>query len=232
MPLSKPGGLSYGDVGVTYPVREEVPCPLPSSNAAAHRAGAQAADHRQAAPGILIALWLFVTSRSPRWSPPCRSMWGWGLSWTDVVLFVVFYSIGGFGIGVGFHRYFTHGSFKAKRWLRVALSLAGSLAIEGSPTQWVADHRRHHEFTDMEGDPHSPWRYGESLLGPDQGPVLRPRRLAVPPRAVQPGALRPRPAGRQGHPAGRPAVPPPGRLLGGRTGRSSAAWSPGPGRAR
>ena len=134
-------------------------------------------------------------------------MWGWGLNWIDVVLFVVFYSIGGFGIGVGFHRHLTHGSFKAKRWLHIALAVAGSVAIEGSPTQWVADHRRHHQFSDVEGDPHSPWRYGETVLGPGQGPLVRPRRLAVPPRDVQPRALRARPDGRQGHPAGRPAVP-------------------------
>ena len=96
-------------------------------------------------------------------------MWGWGLNWIDVVLFVIFYSIGGFGIGVGFHRHLTHGSFKAKRWLRIALAVAGSIAIEGSPTQWVADHRRHHQFSDMEGDPHSPWRYGETFWGLTKG---------------------------------------------------------------
>jgi stearoyl-CoA desaturase (delta-9 desaturase) len=69
----------------------------------------------------------------------------------------------GFGIAAGFHRYLTHGSFKARRGLRIALAVAGSLAVEGSPTQWVADHRRHHAFADREGDPHSPWRYGTSV---------------------------------------------------------------------
>ena len=74
-----------------------------------------------------------------------------------------------FGIGVGFHRYLTHGSFKAKRWLRIALAVAGCVAIEGAPTQWVADHRRHHQFSDIEGDPHSPWRYGETFWGLTKG---------------------------------------------------------------
>jgi poly(hydroxyalkanoate) depolymerase family esterase len=41
--------------------------------------------------------------------------------------------------------------------------VAGSLAVEGPPTEWVADHRRHHAFADGEGDPHSPWRYGTSV---------------------------------------------------------------------
>jgi stearoyl-CoA desaturase (delta-9 desaturase) len=54
---------------------------------------------------------------------------------------------------------------KAKRWLRIALTVAGSSAIEGGPIQWVADHRRHHAFSDREGDPHSPWRFGESFAG-------------------------------------------------------------------
>jgi stearoyl-CoA desaturase (Delta-9 desaturase) len=88
--------------------------------------------------------------------------WGWGLTWTDVVIFLIFYVISGLGVTVGYHRHFTHGSFKAKRALRIALAIAGSLAIEGPVIRWVADHRRHHAFSDREGDPHSPWRYGDT----------------------------------------------------------------------
>jgi stearoyl-CoA desaturase (delta-9 desaturase) len=75
----------------------------------------------------------------------------------------------GMGITVGFHRYLTHSSFKATRWLRVTLAVAGSFAIQGSPTQWVADHRRHHQYSDLEGDPHSPWRFGDSFWGLTKG---------------------------------------------------------------
>jgi stearoyl-CoA desaturase (Delta-9 desaturase) len=89
--------------------------------------------------------------------------WGWGLGWRDVVIAVGMYAIAGHGITVGFHRYFTHGSFKAKRPLRIALAIAGSLAIEGPVIRWVSDHRKHHKFSDKEGDPHSPWRYGETV---------------------------------------------------------------------
>ena len=88
--------------------------------------------------------------------------WGWGLDWTDVILCAVFYVISGLGITVGYHRHFTHGSFKANRPVKIALAIAGSLAIEGPVIRWVADHRRHHAFSDREGDPHSPWRYGDS----------------------------------------------------------------------
>lgn len=86
--------------------------------------------------------------------------WGWGIGWSDVVVATVFYVISGLGITVGFHRYFTHSSFKAHRALRIALAVAGSLAMQGPVIDWVADHRRHHAFSDKEGDPHSPWLYG------------------------------------------------------------------------
>ena len=86
--------------------------------------------------------------------------WGWALGWSDVVIAGTMYMVSGLGVTVGFHRYFTHGSFKAVRPLRIALAVAGSLSIEGRIIQWVADHRRHHKYADKEGDPHSPWRFG------------------------------------------------------------------------
>jgi stearoyl-CoA desaturase (Delta-9 desaturase) len=86
--------------------------------------------------------------------------WGWGITVVDIAIAVVAYYVTGLGVTVGFHRYFTHGSFKAVRPLRVALAVAGSLALQGSVVSWVADHRRHHAFSDKEGDPHSPWLFG------------------------------------------------------------------------
>jgi len=98
-------------------------------------------------------------------------MWGWGLGWHDVLIALAFYWVSGLGITVGYHRYFTHGSFKAKTGLRVALAVAGSLAIEGPVITWVSDHRRHHKYSDKEGDPHSPWRYGEDWKALSKGLV-------------------------------------------------------------
>jgi stearoyl-CoA desaturase (delta-9 desaturase) len=89
--------------------------------------------------------------------------WGWGVGWRDLAIALTMYVVSGLGITAGFHRHFTHGSFKARRPLRIALAVAGSLAIEGPVIRWVADHRRHHAFSDREGDPHSPWRYGETF---------------------------------------------------------------------
>ncbi len=89
--------------------------------------------------------------------------WGGFLTWRDAVVAVVLYLFAGHGITVGFHRYFTHGAFKAKRSLKILLAVAGSMAIEGPIIRWVADHRKHHKFSDKDGDPHSPWRYGDSV---------------------------------------------------------------------
>jgi len=97
--------------------------------------------------------------------------WGWGLGWHDIVIGAVFYWVSGLGITVGYHRYFTHSSFKAKSGLRVALAIAGSLAMEGPVATWVADHRRHHKYSDKEGDPHSPWRYGDDAKALAKGLV-------------------------------------------------------------
>jgi stearoyl-CoA desaturase (Delta-9 desaturase) len=96
-------------------------------------------------------------------------LWGWGLTWRDVIIAVVMYAITGHGITVGFHRMFTHHAFRAQRWLRVTLAVAGMMAIQGPVIRWVADHRKHHRFSDRDGDPHSPWRYGTSLRALSKG---------------------------------------------------------------
>lgn len=88
--------------------------------------------------------------------------WGWGLGAVDISLAVVFYVISGLGVTVGFHRLFTHGSFKTNRAVQVILAISGMSAVQGPVIDWVADHRRHHAYSDREGDPHSPWRFGSS----------------------------------------------------------------------
>ncbi|MCL9760862.1 fatty acid desaturase [Frankia sp. AiPa1] len=96
------------------------------------------------------------------------ALWGRWITWRDVLLAVVFYGISGHGVTVGFHRYLTHRGFRTFRPVRIALAVAGNMAIEGPVIRWVADHRRHHAFSDAEGDPHSPWRYG-----PGTWPMLK-----------------------------------------------------------
>lgn len=119
--------------------------------------------------GVQIAVYIGVLLPIAAVAVAVPFAWGWGLSWLDVGLFVFFYAVSGLGITVAFHRHFTHGSFKAKRWLRVALAIAGSAALQGPVITWVADHRRHHAFSDREGDPHSPWMFGTSPLALARG---------------------------------------------------------------
>lgn len=96
--------------------------------------------------------------------------WRHGIGWFDLSLGVVLYVVTGLGISLGFHRLFTHRSFRARRGLRIALAVAGSLAAEGSLISWVSHHRRHHVYADRPGDPHSPW-------GMDHGVFRRLRGL-------------------------------------------------------
>ena len=92
------------------------------------------------------------------------------LRWHDFVVFGVFYVLTGLGITVGFHRYFTHRSFKTNRFVRGTLAILGTAAIEGPITAWVADHRKHHAFSDQPGDPHSPHvDHGGGLRGALRG---------------------------------------------------------------
>jgi stearoyl-CoA desaturase (Delta-9 desaturase) len=75
---------------------------------------------------------------------------------SDVIVFGIVYLLTGLGVTVGFHRLLTHRSFKAKPIVRGILAVLGSAAIEGPVISWVADHRKHHAFSDRPGDPHSP----------------------------------------------------------------------------
>jgi stearoyl-CoA desaturase (delta-9 desaturase) len=90
-------------------------------------------------------------------------LWGHGIGWLDLGLAVGMYFFTGYGLAVGFHRMFTHASFRPARALKITLAIAGSMAIEGSLFTWVAQHRRHHAYADRVGDPHSPWRYGTGV---------------------------------------------------------------------
>jgi fatty-acid desaturase len=60
------------------------------------------------------------------------------------------------GIGMGYHRLLTHRSYKTPKWIKYFLAICGTLALEGGPMFWVATHRIHHQFSDKDGDPHTP----------------------------------------------------------------------------
>ncbi|HEX5586242.1 MAG TPA: acyl-CoA desaturase [Acidimicrobiia bacterium] len=83
-------------------------------------------------------------------------MLGGSIPWFDLALLALFMVVIGHGVTVGFHRLFTHRSFVANRPLKISLALLGSMSFQGSLIGWVADHRRHHRWSDRPGDPHSP----------------------------------------------------------------------------
>ena len=83
-------------------------------------------------------------------------VWGQGFDLLNLGLFVGMYLLCGFGITIGFHRYFCHKAFDCPRWVKIALAITGSMSVQGGLFWWCAVHRKHHQFSDLDDDPHSP----------------------------------------------------------------------------
>ena len=93
-------------------------------------------------------------------------LWNRAVDLTDLIILVVMYMITAVGITVGFHRLLTHRAFASYPWVERTFAVLGSLSVQGSVMDWVADHRKHHAHTDREGDPHSPHvGHGSGLSG-------------------------------------------------------------------
>jgi stearoyl-CoA desaturase (Delta-9 desaturase) len=100
----------------------------------------------------------------------CWQAWQGILHASDLIVFGILYLATALGITVGFHRLLTHRSFKTTAPVRALLAILGSAAIEGPVIAWVADHRKHHAFSDRPGDPHSPHvDHGVGWLGALRG---------------------------------------------------------------
>ena len=93
-------------------------------------------------------------------------LWNRAVDWRDLLILVVMYMVTAVGITVGFHRLLTHRAFASYPWVERTFAVLGSLSVQGSVMDWVADHRKHHAHTDREGDPHSPHiGHGSGLSG-------------------------------------------------------------------
>jgi stearoyl-CoA desaturase (Delta-9 desaturase) len=93
-------------------------------------------------------------------------LWNRAVDWIDLGIFAFMYMVTAIGITVGYHRLLTHRAFATYPWLERAFASMGSMAVQGSVMDWVADHRKHHANTDKEGDPHSPHvGHGSGLRG-------------------------------------------------------------------
>ncbi len=88
-------------------------------------------------------------------------LWGVGFGWVYLGLLVGGYMLTGLGVTVGYHRLFTHKSFRTGRIVTAVFGLLGSMAVEGPILKWAATHRRHHHHSDRDEDPHSPHGHGE-----------------------------------------------------------------------
>jgi stearoyl-CoA desaturase (Delta-9 desaturase) len=93
------------------------------------------------------------------------SLWGRGFHWVDLGLLLGMYALTAVGITVGYHRLFTHRAFETNSVVQFVLAVLGSMAVEGPLLKWTAIHRRHHQHSDTEEDPHSPHEQGDGLLG-------------------------------------------------------------------
>ncbi len=82
--------------------------------------------------------------------------WHTPFHWTYIAIAAGMYLLTVLGIGVGYHRLFTHKSYETGPVLRFFWAALGSMAVEGPLIRWVAVHRKHHQHTDADGDPHSP----------------------------------------------------------------------------
>jgi acyl-CoA synthetase (AMP-forming)/AMP-acid ligase II/fatty-acid desaturase/acyl carrier protein len=91
-------------------------------------------------------------------------LWNTVVTLLDVCLLVSMYALTIEGITVGFHRHFTHKAFKAALPVRIVLAALGSMAAQAPLIYWVATHRRHHQLSDRDGDPHSPHLHGDGFL--------------------------------------------------------------------
>jgi fatty-acid desaturase len=96
------------------------------------------------------ATWLIVLHLGALFAP-------WTFTWSGLALAVVLHWMtGSLGICLGFHRLLTHTGLEVPKWLKNTFALIGTLAGEGGPISWTANHRKHHAYSDQPGDPHSP----------------------------------------------------------------------------
>jgi stearoyl-CoA desaturase (delta-9 desaturase) len=83
-------------------------------------------------------------------------LWNEAVSAADLGIAAAMYLLTASGITIGYHRMLTHRSFQTSKPVEYAFATLGSMAVQGPVIGWVADHRKHHAHTDVEGDPHSP----------------------------------------------------------------------------
>ena len=167
------GGVASGDA---VPATPPAPATAPATPPAPERADDGPAPEETREP-VLVNVDRAVTGLITVVPPLLLLLVGWRawdneLHWRDIAIFLVMYIPVGLGVTVGFHRLLTHRSFKTSAWMRGLLGVLGTMSVEGPVISWVADHRKHHAYSDRLGDPHSPHvDHGRGLTGALRGLV-------------------------------------------------------------
>jgi stearoyl-CoA desaturase (delta-9 desaturase) len=117
----------------------------------------------------------FRDSSGPFWLVHvlCLAAFFTGVTWSAVAVCLALFWLRMFGVTAGYHRYFSHRSYKTSRPFQFVLALLGTIAVQKGVLWWAANHRNHHKYSDQEGDIHSPvlrgfwWSHAGWILGPD-----------------------------------------------------------------
>lgn len=126
-------------------------------------------EHTDVSPNVRYATFLAIVLPFIGLIAAVYLLWGRGITWVDLSMFLALYAITAMGITIGFHRLLTHRAFETTPFIKCLLAIAGSMAVQGSVMHWVATHRRHHQHSDEEEDPHSPHAYGSGVIGVIRG---------------------------------------------------------------
>lgn len=97
---------------------------------------------------FLLAMWLWYTG----WYQP---------GWTEIGILLTMQFLPLMGVELGFHRLFAHRSYKASTPIKILWAVLGSMAFQGPVIWWASIHRKHHKYSDQQGDPHSMWLSGD-----------------------------------------------------------------------
>jgi stearoyl-CoA desaturase (delta-9 desaturase) len=79
-----------------------------------------------------------------------------GFSWAAFIALALSYFVRMFAITGFYHRYFSHRTFKAHRFVQFGFAVLGLTATQRGPLWWAAHHRHHHRYADTHNDPHAP----------------------------------------------------------------------------
>ncbi|MGC4032533.1 MAG: fatty acid desaturase [Tepidisphaeraceae bacterium] len=129
------------------------------------------AEHDEPAPTFWASVIMWITVVMPYLGILALATWTVTRpsGWIILTVFVLSYLAMGFGVTIGYHRLLAHKSFTSYRWIEGIFYILGSMAMQGPPIRWTATHRRHHQRSDHDGDPHSPHLHGNGVYGVVRG---------------------------------------------------------------